>query len=71
VGEVVMILGGGIAGKGGASELRYVEESAESDACRNLSRENLWGLNVAEGTSRLLEGTATSLARGGSSVVSV
>ena len=39
VGEVVMILGVGIAGKGGASELRYVEESAESDACRNLSRE--------------------------------
>lgn len=40
VGEVVMILGGGIAGKGGASELRYVEERAESEACRNLSREN-------------------------------
>lgn len=40
VGEVVIILGGGIAGKGGASELRYVEESAESDACRNLSKEN-------------------------------
>lgn len=40
VGDVVMILGGGMAGKGGTSLLRYVEESAESEAWRNLSREN-------------------------------
>jgi hypothetical protein len=40
VGEVVMILGGGIAGKGGASLLRYVDERAESEAWRNLSKEN-------------------------------
>lgn len=39
VGDVVMILGVGIAGKGGASELRYAEERAESDAWRNFSRE--------------------------------
>lgn len=41
VGEVVTILGVGIAGTGGASADRYVLESAESEACRNLSRENL------------------------------
>lgn len=70
VGEVVMILGVGIAGKGGASELRYVEESAESDACRNLSREKRWGLivDVAEGTSRFAEDMPSISDVGGSSI---
>jgi hypothetical protein len=66
-----MILGGSITGKGGASELRYVEDRAESDACLNFSREKRWGLIVAEGTSRCLEGVVSSFGAGGSSVTSL